>query len=68
VSSMKAFQRAVTPTLRVELPMASVMANNPDPAIGEECRKDDLDTTVGECTISPDLKVARILSEVMAAT
>jgi hypothetical protein len=28
-------------------PHGSVMASNPDPTMGEECRKADLDTAVG---------------------
>jgi hypothetical protein len=48
VSSMEAFQRAAAPALQVELPMASVMTSNPDPSVGEECWKTDLDTTVGD--------------------
>jgi hypothetical protein len=52
----------------VKLSTASVIASNPDPAVGEECRKADLDTTVGEGTKSMDLKVARILPEAVPAT
>jgi hypothetical protein len=37
VSSIEAFQRAAVPALQVELPMASAMASNPDPVVGEEC-------------------------------
>jgi hypothetical protein len=43
------------------------MASNPNPSMGEECRKADLDTAVGEDARSMDLKAAKILSEVVAA-
>jgi hypothetical protein len=56
------------PILQMELPTASTMASNPDPSVGEECQKADLDTTVGENTRNLDLMVARILPEAMAAT
>jgi hypothetical protein len=46
--------------LQVELPMVSVMASTPDLSMGEECRKADLDTVVGE--------EAKILPEAVAAT
>jgi hypothetical protein len=41
--------------LQVELPMVSVMASTPDLSMGEECRKADLDTAVGEDARSLDL-------------
>jgi hypothetical protein len=44
------------------------MASNPDPSMGEECRKVDLDTALGEDARSMDLKATKILSEVVAAT
>jgi hypothetical protein len=59
---------AVAPTLQVVQPMASATASNPDPAVGEECRKTDLDMAVGEGARSLDLLVARSLKEVVAAT
>jgi hypothetical protein len=46
VSSTEVIQRAATPALQVELLTAS--ASNPDPSVGEECRKADLDIAVGE--------------------
>jgi hypothetical protein len=52
----------------VEPPTASVMSSNPDPAVEEEFRKANLDTTVGDGARSLDLKVARILSEVVTTT
>jgi hypothetical protein len=58
----------VAPALQVELPTASLTASNPDPAVGEECRKAGLDTTVGEGARSLDLKAARILLEAVAGT
>jgi hypothetical protein len=36
VSSTVAFQRATVHVLQVELPTASTMASNPDPALGKE--------------------------------
>jgi hypothetical protein len=48
--------------------MTSAMASNPDSTVGEDCRMADLDTTVEEGARSLDLKVARILSEAVAAT
>jgi hypothetical protein len=66
--SIEAFRRVMAPALQVELPMASVTASNPDPAVGEECRKANLDMAVGEGARSMDLKRAKISSEVMAAT
>jgi hypothetical protein len=56
VLSMEVFQRALVP------------ASNPNPSVGEECRKADLDTTMGEGARRLDLNAARILSEVVAAT
>jgi hypothetical protein len=50
--------KAVVPTPQVEIPIASVMANTLNPSMGEECRKADLDTTLGEDARSRDLKVA----------
>jgi hypothetical protein len=55
------------PALQVELPMVSVTTSNPDTAMGEECRKTDLGTVVGEGTRSLDLKVARSLPKAVAA-
>jgi hypothetical protein len=66
VLSTEAFQRAATPVLQVGLPTVSVTANNPNLAVGEECRIADLDTVVGEGVRSVDLKAARILSKVVA--
>jgi hypothetical protein len=43
VSSIEAFQRVVTLALQVELPMASAVASNPNPVVGEECWKTDLE-------------------------
>jgi hypothetical protein len=68
VSSTEAIQRESTPVLQVELPTVSTMASSPDLSVGEECRKADLDTTVGEDAKSLDLKAARILLEVVATT
>jgi hypothetical protein len=68
VSSTDAFQRAATSALQVDLPTASTTASNPDLYVGEECRKVDLDTTVGKGTRSLDLKAARILPKAVAAT
>jgi hypothetical protein len=49
-------------------PMASATASTPDPSVGEECLQVDLDTTVGADAKSLDPKVAKILSEAVAAT
>jgi hypothetical protein len=68
VSSTEAFQRAATPSLQVELPMAMATASNPDLAVEEECRKTDIDTAVGEGTRRMDLKAAKILLEAVATT
>jgi hypothetical protein len=68
MSSTEAFQRAVMPALLVKLSTTSAIASNPDPAVGEECQKIDLDTAVGEGAKSMDLKVARILPEAVLAT
>jgi hypothetical protein len=68
VSYMEAFQRAVAPTLQVELPTMSTTASNPDSVVGEECRKTELDTAVREGARSLDLKAARSLPETVAAT
>jgi hypothetical protein len=48
--------------------MVSVMASNPDPAMGEECRMADLDMAVGEDARSMNLKVTSIWPEAVAAT
>jgi hypothetical protein len=53
--STEVIQRVVSPALQVELPTASMMASTPDLPVGEECRKADLDTTVGEDVRSLDL-------------
>jgi hypothetical protein len=54
VSSTEAIQRAVAPALQVELPTASTMASTPDPSMGEECQKADLDMVVWEDARSLD--------------
>jgi hypothetical protein len=54
------------PTLQVEQPM--VMVSNPDPGVGEECQKTDLDTIVGESAKILDLLAAKSLLEVVAVT
>jgi hypothetical protein len=48
--------------------MASTLTSTPDPSMGEECRKADLDMAMGEDTRSLDLLAARILLEAVAAT
>jgi hypothetical protein len=48
--------------------MTTVMASTLDPYVREECRKADLDTTMGEDARSLDLKAAKILMEAVAAT
>jgi hypothetical protein len=63
VPSMEAFQRAVAPALQAELPTMLAMTSNPNPSMGEECRKADLDTTMWEGVRNMDLKASRILSE-----
>jgi hypothetical protein len=68
VSSTEAFRRVEVPAHQVELPTTSVMASNPDPPMGEECLKPDLDKAMGEGARSLDLKAARILPEAVAAT
>jgi hypothetical protein len=68
VSSTEAIQRATAPALHVELPMTSATTSNPDPSMGEECRKADLDTVVGEDARSMDLKAPRILPEAAVVT
>jgi hypothetical protein len=55
VSSTDAIQRVAAPTLQVELPTALVMTSTPDPSMGEECRKANLDMVVGEDAITLDL-------------
>jgi hypothetical protein len=68
VSSTEAIQRVVVPTLQVEIPMMSVMASTPDLSMGEECVQADQDTSVGDDARRLDLKAARILPKVVAAT
>jgi hypothetical protein len=53
--STEAIQRAAVPVLLVELPTTLVTDNNLDPFVEEECRKADLDTTMGKDTKSLDL-------------
>jgi hypothetical protein len=36
----------VAPALQVELPTMMAMTSNPDPAVGEECQKTSLDTSM----------------------
>jgi hypothetical protein len=67
-SSTEAIQRVVAPALQVEIPMAAMLASSPDPSVGEEVLQADLDTTVGVDASSLDPKVARIMSEAVAAT
>jgi hypothetical protein len=55
VSSTEAIQRAVAPTLQVEIPMASTSASTPNPSM-EECFQADLDTAVGVGASSLDPK------------
>jgi hypothetical protein len=64
---MEVIKRAAVHTLQVELPTVSVMTSNPDPSVVEECWKANLHTAMGEDARSLDLKVARILPEVVAA-
>jgi hypothetical protein len=69
VSSTEAIPRAAAPALQVELSTASASVSNPDPFMGEECQKDDLNTAVGEDARSRDMyAAARILPEMVAAT
>jgi hypothetical protein len=68
MSSTEAIQRAAASALQVELPTALVTASTPHPYVGEECWMADLDMTVGEDARSLNLKAARILTEVVAAT
>jgi hypothetical protein len=67
-SSTEEIQRVVAPALQVEIPMAAMLASSPDPSVGEEVLQADLDTAVGVDASSLDPKVARILSEAVAAT
>jgi hypothetical protein len=46
----------------------SVSASTPGPSVGEEGLQADLDTAVGADASSMDLKVAKILPEVVVAT
>jgi hypothetical protein len=48
VSSTEVIQRAAAPALQVELPTPSAMTSTSGPSVGEECRKADLDTAVGD--------------------
>jgi hypothetical protein len=54
--------------LQVEIPTASVLTSTLNPSMGEECLQADLDTPVGADANSLDLKMAKILSEAVAAT
>jgi hypothetical protein len=54
--------------LQVEIPTAVAVASSPDPFVDEESLQADLDTAVGADASSLDLKVARILPEVVAIT
>jgi hypothetical protein len=67
VSSAEAFQRAVMLALQVEVPMtsASVVTSNPDPTLGEECWKTDLEAADAR---SLYLVAARIQLEAVATT
>jgi hypothetical protein len=67
-SSTEEIQRVVAPALQVEIPMAAMLASSHDPSVGEEVLQADLDTAVGVDASSLDPKVARILSEAVAAT
>jgi hypothetical protein len=53
--STEEIQRAVVTALQVELSTTSAMASNPDPSVGQECQKANLDTTVGKDAKSLDL-------------
>jgi hypothetical protein len=68
VSSTKAFQRAATLSLQVELPTTSVMTSNPNLGVGKECRNTDLDTAAGGDARRLDLLVARSRSEAVVTT
>jgi hypothetical protein len=57
---------AAVPVLQVEIP--TMTTSSPSPSVGEEGLQDDLDMTVGADASSLNPKVARILSEVVAAT
>jgi hypothetical protein len=66
VPSTEVFQRASALAFQMEVPMASssVKISNPDPHVGEECWKTDLETAGA---ISLHLVVDRIQLEVVAA-
>jgi hypothetical protein len=57
----------VTPTLWMEIPKAAKVARSHDPFVGDDGLQVDLDTTVGVDASILDPKLARILSEVVAA-
>jgi hypothetical protein len=52
----------------VELATASATASNPDPVVGEDCWKTDLDTAMGEGAKSLDRVAAKSLPTVVVAT
>jgi hypothetical protein len=56
------------PALQVENPTVSATSSTPDPSMGEECWKADLDTDMGEDVRSLDLKAAKILMEAVTPT
>jgi hypothetical protein len=68
VSSTEAIQRAAATALQVKIPIASAMASTPNPSVGEECRKADLNTAVEEDAWSLDLKVVKILTDMVTNT
>jgi hypothetical protein len=65
---MEAIQRVAAPAIQVEIPTVAEVASSPDPFVGQECLQADLDMTVGADASSLDLKAARILTDVVAAT
>jgi hypothetical protein len=68
MSLMEVIQRVAASALWVEIPTAPAVASSPDPSMGEEGLQADLDTAIGADASSLDLKAARILLEVVAAT
>jgi hypothetical protein len=67
MSSTEAIQRAAKSALHAEIPMAAVVASNPDPSEVEEDLQADLDTAIGVHASSLDPMMAKILQEAMAA-
>jgi hypothetical protein len=59
VSSTEVIQRAAATALQVKIPIASAMASTPNPSVGEECQKADLNMEAPRLEKQPKYAVVK---------